>query len=98
MKLYYDAAYEAHGDAIAEKITRKLKKDDIFTSSEIVVTATRALIKEGILDNERIIFVFGNKEFKTNKQGIFLFEKNGKIWPDGFADTYDKLLERIYIL
>jgi len=63
---------------------------NIYTGTELVIHTTRALIKEGKIDNEKVEFYFEDKL-------IGKADKNGRLnnWPDGFCDCYDKIVDRL---
>jgi hypothetical protein len=63
---------------------------EIKLSSEIVVTALRALVKEKKIPHESIIFKF-------NGTPLSAINSDGRIkkWPKGFCDHSDRILDRL---
>lgn len=61
----------------------------VVISSENYISAARALIAEGKIDSEKVVFEFEGKQFKPNKYGAL------QNWPNGFCDYGMIFAERV---
>ena len=59
------------------------------TSSALVIHTLRACIAEGKVSCDDVIFIFNGDELLPDKDGRLAK------WPDGFADHFDKTLDRL---
>lgn len=64
----------------------------VTIGSCIIIEEVRALISEGALSHEDIVFKFEGKELLCDKFG---FLAHWPIWPVGFGDAYCNILKRI---
>lgn len=61
----------------------------ITVANGIVVSAFRVLVKEGVMDHNDIQVLHGGLIYPINEYGRLI------IWPPGFAEGEDSLLERL---
>ena len=59
----------------------------VTVANEIIVMAVRLAVCQGRINHEDIVFVFMEQEVPM--------DKNARIenWPNGFCDTYDRILD-----
>jgi hypothetical protein len=93
-RLMYGKTFPAVSDDEAEYIASKLAESSIAVSTANVVTAARALIKEGKLNHEDIVFVHSRPDGSTKEIPV---DKNGKLayHPEGFCDHNLKVMARL---
>lgn len=90
--LTYSHLGDAVSDAKAEEYAARLATEDLHVSTENVVIAARAMVKEQKLPIPRLIFTDQN-----GKSQELTIDQNGRIehWPPGFCDLFDRMLEKL---
>lgn len=90
LRIEYCAEGEVVSDFAIEEWFDKVKGGgDFKVSVEMAVTRVRVAVNEGDLSHEDVVIVFRDMEQAPTI--------NGRLhrWPDGFCDTFEKLLERL---
>lgn len=57
--------------------------------SVVMLDAFRVAVKENKINHKEIVIRFKGLDYKLDKNGSL------KYWPEGLADTYDKILDRL---
>lgn len=90
LRIEYCADGESVSDFAVEEWFEKAKAGgDFKVSNEIPIIRVRVAVNEGALSREDVLIVFRDMEQIPTT--------NGRLhhWPDGFCDTFEKLLERL---
>ena len=89
--------YRIEGIAIADEKCEQVARDFLLqpgdghmvVSSEIFITAVRVLIREGVVSNRQIRFLFRGQYLYLTSDG------RSDTWPEGFCDCELMLLSRL---
>lgn len=70
---------------------RKEPKDllHIIISSVLMVDAIRLLIMKGEINHKEVVFRFEGRDLEVDKNGML------RVWPKGFCNIYDDILEEL---
>ena len=103
-KFIYSPDGEAAPDCNAEDCAKSIKTTSPYiteyrVSTENVILAARALIKEGYFSHEDVVFEYQDYD-ESGKMVVVVSQKaniNGRLgqWPPGFCDAQFKILERL---
>lgn len=74
-------------DVAKEILDHQIK--NIYVSQEAIIHWIRVLVKEGYIDNEKIVFKFNDIYLNVDKYGVIDY------YPEGFCDLTEQYLERL---
>ena len=73
----------------ADNLVKTSTNMNITVGSSLMIDTTRALIAKKKINHKEIIYRFKKQDLKPDKNGRL------SVWPKGFCDTYDDVLEEL---
>jgi len=87
-KVVPDAFVKSWADDVVKAYEEVLSMH-VTVGSSLMIDATRVLIMKGKIDCKEIVYQFENLDLEVGKDGRL------PIWPEGFCDVYDNILEEL---